>query len=303
MKTGNHLSQFGSESIEAYGLANIEALLGAVAWGTMGNPNDLGGLLLLVMAVFLSSKAYGLRLSRSALVLGYATTAVAIGIGFTALANARAFRLGVLLLIGMHLLDRLLTPGRSALRIPVMLLLGWAALAVALLRGGSVVRGMVEAGEGDAIRLELISEGLSSALLSGGIGRGLGAEKAMLDSGEIRTDFHNIVVTLFAELGLVVGMVFLSYLLALILSWAFATRSTWAMGHEASLARSSLAVALLIYGVDSSGVLESPIYWAFFAATAAVSGVSRVAGNSLPPLPSALRGQRSTFMQSPVPRS
>ena len=55
--TGHHIgTAFSTEITKVYGLANVEALLGPVAW-TMGNPNDLGGLLLIVTAIFLSAKA------------------------------------------------------------------------------------------------------------------------------------------------------------------------------------------------------------------------------------------------------
>lgn len=269
---GYHVSSgFGALYLEQWGLSSVEAVYGSVAWGTMGNPNDLSGFLLILTAVFLSVRAYGLQLRRGRLVLGFATTAVAIWIGLTALADSRAFRLGLVALIGMHLIDRLLTPSRTALRVPVTLLLGWAALALALLKGGSIIHGITDAGASDALRLKLVSEGLGAALLSGGFGRGLGAEKASLDAGEITTNLHNILATLLMEFGFLVAAAFVTYLLVLLLSWAFVTRSARAIGAEAALARATLAVALLIYGVTSSGVIESPVYWTFFAATALLS--------------------------------
>lgn len=245
-----------------------------MAWGTMGNPNDLGGLMLLVSAVFISARAYGLRMRRGSRVLGYATTAVAVWIGLTAMEDARAYRLGLVVLAAMHLIDRVVAPGRSALRVTAMLLLGWATLAVALTRGGYILEAILDKSGSDALRLRLFADGFSSALLSGGFGRGLGAEKAMIDSGEIPLNFHNVVAQLAAELGLVVTAAFLTYLFALVLGWAFVTRSARAIGREAALARATLAAALLIYGVTSSGVLESPVYWAFFAAMALLSAMA-----------------------------
>ena len=81
-----------------------------------------------------------------------------------------------------------------------------------------------------------------------------------------------MVVQLAAELGLVVAGAFLAYLVWLVISWAFVTRSARLIGRDAAIARATLAVALLIYGVTSSGVLESPHYWAFFAVTALLTG-------------------------------
>ena len=44
VRTGTHLTyQFGGTIFQDYGIRNIEALYGATAWGTLGNPNDLGG--------------------------------------------------------------------------------------------------------------------------------------------------------------------------------------------------------------------------------------------------------------------
>jgi len=154
--------------------------------------------------------------------------------------------------------------------------LGSATLAVALTRGGYILETILDKRGSDALRLTLIADGFSSALLSGGFGRGLGAEKAMIDSGEIPLNFHNVFAQLAAELGLVVSAAFLTYLFALVLGWAFVTRSARAIGREAALARATLAAALLIYGVTSSGVLESPVYWAFLAANALLTAVGEV---------------------------
>lgn len=265
LSTGNHLaSDFGALSTESYGVS-VQVLFGPVAWGSMGNPNDLGGVFLTITAVFLSHRAYGLRLSRLQVMLGYAATSVAAVIGFTSLNDARAFRLGLLAVVAMHALDWLISPRRSLLRTSIVLLFGWLAFALLLLSGGAVLSSLFNE------RSTLFSTGLKSAYLSGGFGRGLGAEKSMVDSGEIATNLHNIVASLANDLGLVVAAAFLSYLVFLVGSWAFVTRSAHSIGAEAALARAALAVTLLLYGSTSSGVLESPVYWAFFAATALLS--------------------------------
>lgn len=272
--TGWHLTaSFAADLVEQRGLGNVEELLGKVAWGSLGNPNDLGGYLLLTTAVFLSMGAFRIAMQRPVLVLGWGLLVVSVIVGATAMADARAYRLGLVVILSMHLFDRALTPGRTKLRVPTVLLLGVAGTVGLIWLGGALIQGAATIGASDTLRLGLIAQGLLAAIVSGGFGGGLGAEQSLIETGEIPTNYHNVVVQLASELGLVVAGAFLVYLIALVISWAFVTRSAQKLGREASIARATLAVALLVYGVTSSGVVDSPIYWAFFAATASLSAV------------------------------
>jgi hypothetical protein len=276
--TGWHVtSSFGSRLVAERGLENIEELVGRVAWGSLGNPNDLGGYLLLTTAVFLSMGAYAIVLRRPVRLLGWALLVVAVIVGTTALADARAYRLGLVVIVAMHLFDRVLAPTRTRLRVPMVLLLGVAGLLGLVWLGGALVERISAGGMSDALRLDLVSQGFLTALVSGGFGSGLGTEAALIDAGDLPLNYHNVVAQLVAELGLIVAGAFLAYLLWLIVSWAFATPSARAIGREAAIARGTVAVALLLYGATSSGVLESPDYWAFFTLTALITGPGRAA--------------------------
>lgn len=262
---GIHLqSGFGADEIATWNLPRIEVLTGPVAWGSLGNPNDLGGFLLFVLAVYFAKSAYGLQLRPWQSMVGYAVTATAVWVAWTSLEDARAFRLGLVIVVAMHLADRIWPPGRSAFRVPGILILLWLLVAFVATNGPRYV-----SGESDSLRFALVSDAFKSAYVSGGFGRGLGAENAMLDSGEIPINLHNIVATLANDLGYVVAAVFLVYLLGLIVSWVFVTRSASRLGGGAALARATLASSLLFYGATSSGVLESPTFWTFFVVTAA----------------------------------
>lgn len=277
--TGRHLSvAFGAEYVARFDLANIEQAIGATAWGSLGNPNDLAGFLLLATAIFLSMGAYGLALPKLGLVFGWGVLLLSAALGLAFMADARAYRLGVVAVLGMHITDRVLTPGRTAWRAPTLLLMGGLGVTLAAAVGGSEVQAILSASQSDTLRLVLIKQGFETSLVSGGFGRGLGTEQAMLDSGKISTNFHNIEAQLAAELGLIVAASFLIYLLAMVVSWAFVTRSARAAGTAGALARATLAVALLVYGVTSSGVLQSPAYWTFFALTALLTGMPRQPG-------------------------
>ena len=266
--TGYHVpSHFAAAYLEQWGISNVETVFGRVAWGTMGNPNDLGGFWLMSAALILCASAYGLRWSRGRMLMAWAVATVGIAIGLTCLDDARAFRLGLAVLVVMYLLDRLMHQG-GVLRVPVMLLIGCVGLAVSVVVGPSALERITRSGGSDAFRLDLLATGFRTMLLTGGFGRGIGTERAMIDSGEIPMNFHNVVIQLGAELGLVVAAVFLAYLLALLFSWALGSRSARVIGRGPALARATLAVSLLVYGATSSGVLESPHFWAFFVATA-----------------------------------
>lgn len=267
VRTGVHLSnQFGASYLDQWQLANVEVLFGSVAWGTLGNPNDLGGYFLLSIALLASSRAYGLVLARTPRLLMWAIVGGALAVGLTSLADARAFRVGMAIVVVLHVLDRVL-PLRGNLRVPLMMLLSSAVAASALWVAGPVVAAINYAGRSDPVRLGLISRGLSDSLRSGGFGLGVGAEKSLIESGQIPLNFHSVVVQLAAELGLIVAGIFLAYLAGLFISWTLVTRSAREIGREAALARATLATSLLIYGFTSSGVLESPYYWAFFSLT------------------------------------
>lgn len=274
--TGRHLSSFSASYLERWNLANIEQVLGATAWGSLGNPNDLGGFWLLTTAVFLSMGAYGIALRRSVLIMAWGILLLSAGIGLNYLVDARAYRLGLALIFAMIAFERILPPTRLTLRIPFMILLACAAIAAVGYLGLSSFAASVR--ESDVLRLSLISDGLASAVVTGGFGRGIGAERALIDSGQIPLNFHNVVIQLAAELGLIVAAAFLFYLLALVVGWAFVTRSSRAIGRKPAFARAALAVSLLVYGATSSGVLQSPLYWAFFALTALLAGVHQSAG-------------------------
>ena len=108
--------------------------------------------------------------------LGWGLFLVSVAVGLTFMADARAYRLGLAVVVAMHLFDRFLTPGRTIFRVPLSC--SWAAWAWSLPRGWLAPSSRRSPDpESDALRLELISEGFSSALLSGGFGRGLGTEK------------------------------------------------------------------------------------------------------------------------------
>lgn len=279
--TGRHLSLgFGADYVAQWNLTSIEQAVGAVAWGSLGNPNDLGGYLLLTTAVFLSMGAYGLSLRRPALWLGWGVLLLSAIVGMTALADARAYRLGLLAVLVMCMFDRVLTPGRTRLRVPAVVVVAGLGLALASAIVGPALQAISGAAASDALRLALVREGFTTTLASGGFGRGLGAEQSLIDSGIIPLNFHNVVIQLAAELGLVVAGAFLIYLVWLVISWAFVTRSARRMGHEASLARATLAVALIIYGITSSGVLEAPHFWGFFGVTAVLTGLSETVRDS-----------------------
>lgn len=277
VRSGVHLShQFGAIALEEWQLSGIESLIGSTAWGTLGNPNDLGGFWLMSLAVFLSAGAYGLRLRKLGMVAWWGLIALGVYLGFTALADARAFRLGVAILVGMRVLDRLVPP-RSVLRVPAVVFTVAMALVWLILRGPVLLESTLAASQSDSLRLQLIESGLTTALVTGGFGRGIGAEKAQIDTGELVVNYHNVVAQLAAELGLVLAAGFLLYLLGLLTGWALATKRARAIGDDAARARASLAVSLMVYGFTSSGVLESPQYWAFFALTAVLADRHRKA--------------------------
>lgn len=274
--TGQHLtSDFGAEKVAQWNLVSIEQAIGRVAWGSLGNPNDLAGYLLLTTAVFLSMGAYGIALRRPARLLGWGLLALSVAIALTSMADARAYRLGLAVVVAMHLLDFAWTPGRTPYRRPFVLLVVGIGVVLAVSMSGTVIQAISSTGQSVSLRLELISEGFSTALNSGGLGRGLGTEQSLIDTGEIPLNFHNVVVQLAAELGLVVAVAFVAYLVWLVICWAFVTRSARELGRKAAIAQATLASALLFYGATSSGVLESPDYWAFLAVTAVLAGVPR----------------------------
>jgi hypothetical protein len=284
VRTGSHLTyQFGGSAIQEYGIDNIEALYGATAWGTLGNPNDLGGFWLLSFAVLLSARAYGLQFGKATRLLAIACVAGVLTIGFTSLADARAFQLGVILIIAFHLVN-FLTPARGSLRGPIVLIFLTFGLAWAAVKGPVLLSGLQAVGSGDAVRLKLFESGMSVAFQTGGLGRGLGTEKEMIDSSELITNFHNIIVQLAAEVGVIIALAFTIYLFALVISWALLTRLARTLGSQRSLALATLATSLLIYGVTSSGVLFSSLYWSFFAVTVLLASAGDKVQAMAPPL-------------------
>lgn len=263
--TGFHVSnRFGAEYLTRWDLASVEIAFGSVAWGTMGNPNDLGGFLLLTLSIFLSASAWGVVMSPGWRLFGWVVAALAIFIGFTSLDDARAFRLGALLLLVLHLVDRLVPPRQVFLRAVAVLLLLGGGLAVAIAQGKLLLGSADHGGFLDEYRFSLLRKGVQVTVDTLGFGRGLGAEQAMINSGEIPLNFHNVTVKLAVELGLLVATAFTLYLVTTLLTWAFGSRGSAPDGSAAS-ARASLALALLLYGSTSSAVLDSPAYWTFFA--------------------------------------
>lgn len=126
----------------------------------------------------------------------------------------------------------------------------------------------------DMLRLELVAQALQESLNSFGFGRGLGAERALIESGAIPINFHNTFARLAAEVGLVIALAYVLYLLASIARWVFPGKAGADRGlADAAFARATVAVALLVWGVVSSGVLDSPAYWTVFAATAALMAI------------------------------
>jgi hypothetical protein len=274
IRTGFHLSHgFAASYIESYRLPNVEALVGPVAWGTLGNPNDLGGYFLLSISLLSSARAYGPAMGRVRLLLTSAVVCGAMAVGLTSLADARALRLGIAVLVAIHMLDRLLPPGGN-LRVSLMIMLVVFAVGAFALWGGGIAD-IVSGSQSDAARLALISEGLADSVGSAGFGLGLGAETALIDSGRLATNFHSVVAQLAAELGLIVAGLFVVYVVGLLVSWALVTRSARCIGREASLARAALAASLLIYGFAGSGVLGAPHYWGFFSLTVLVASDQR----------------------------
>jgi len=293
LTTGFHAStQFGAPFLAERNLERIEEVFGPVAIGTMGNPNDLGGLLLLTLAVFLNSGAYGLEIPTWARRLGWVFVTVSVVVGVTFLNDARGFRLGVLLLAAMQLADRWLVRPRLV-RIPALAVFTvvaffltllpireWISAVARLMTAGGSGAGTAAppelppiVGESDSLRLELLSRAFKLTVDSFGFGRGIGTERALLASGELRINFHNVVAQLAAEVGIVIAAAFLVYLLALLWRWAFVTRSAQRQPLS-TRAKAGLALGLLLYGITSSGVLESPVLWGFFGATALLSGLN-----------------------------
>ncbi len=221
VQTGFHLTQrFGATYLKQWGITNVEAVFGSIAWGTVGNPNDLGGYFLLSMTLFVSARAYGLVLTRAQKLSMWMTVFGALAVGLTSLADARSFRLGVAIVVALHILDRALPAGGSLRASSVMIVLACGVAGYARwASGGSGISALITASEnGD--RLTLISSGLSESLRTGGLGLGVGAQKALIDSRQLPTNFHNAAVELAAELGVVVGGLFLVYLVWLLVSWA-----------------------------------------------------------------------------------
>jgi hypothetical protein len=92
----------------------------------------------------------------------------------------------------------------------------------------------------------------------------------LIEEGEIRTNFHNAVMLLAVELGLVVALLAAGYLLFLVVSWAFQSPSARRAGLEASRAAATLAMVLVVISITSSGVLMSPLFWTMVAVTALI---------------------------------
>jgi hypothetical protein len=102
---------------------------------------------------------------------------------------------------------------------------------------------------------------------SGGIGRGIGFEYLLIETGEIPTNLHNTVLAVAVELGLVPALLLGGYLVGTVLSWSFQGQVAREEGPQASLARASVALALLLAVVVSSSVLFSPLFWSMLALT------------------------------------
>jgi hypothetical protein len=273
--TGFHVSTtFGASYLQEWNLDRIEDILGPIAIGTMGNPNDLGALFLLTISVLLSAEAFGLRLSIRTQWIAWLLATSAIVIGFTSLNDARGFQLGVLMLCGLHVLDRLRPQSRFRC------LVGIAAIGVVLvlrllyawIRGGAPLA----IGTSDSLRLNLLAQALQTTVESHGFGRGLGTEAALLETGALPINFHNVVAQLAAEAGIVIAGAYLLYLLSLLWRWLAVGRVAPFPDERVRLARASIAVGILIYGATSSGVLDSPLHWAFFVTPTLLAGVRPV---------------------------
>lgn len=283
---GFHVSsQFAAGYLQEHGIPSLEAVYGPVAFGTLGNPNDWGGFMLTVLAVLLAPKAYGLQLGRAAQAAAWCLAALGILIGLRALNDARGFRLGAALILGMYLIHRLRLVWAArvvGLILPGALSLYWSLAGFAFnLKGLPWLDGSSEQPGGvspypplvtssDRLRLELIGKSVQVALRSYGFGQGVGTESALIDSGEIPLNFHNVVAQLLAELGAVVALAFLGYLLVAFTRWAFAPGRGTTADSGAAFAKAGLAVALLLWGATASGVLDSPAYWTLFAVTALI---------------------------------
>jgi len=266
LRTGQHLSrEFGSSAVSQWSLVRIEDLTGPVAWGTLGNPNDLGGFFLLAIAVVPALGTHGVKLGRlSRLVLGITLVFAAV-IGLTELQDARAFRLGLLALGVIHLLDRVI-PREPVLRAASVFIS--IAGVILLLRGVGSLRQMqaVSWSQSDDLRLELAITVLGLALRSGGVGMGIGAESSLIKAGQIPTNFHNFTLQIAVELGFVVAGMLLLYVARPLVRWAMGHGLGDGVGGRAvARDRAGLAVALLAGGVAPSGVIETSHYWAFMA--------------------------------------
>lgn len=273
-----HLTyRFGQGTVEAAGQSRYEDIYGPIAYGSMGNPNDFGAFLTVGLAVFLAAGAYGIVLSRRQRIVGWIVVAAGVWVGFNYLANARGFQLVVLAFAAMYAVDRLAQRYGAVVRVVVLAALGLLAVVVfALLFIVPLVNGswtQSQDSSSDMLRLELVAQALQESLNSFGFGRGLGAEQVLIESGAISLNFHNTFARLAAEVGLVIAVAYVLYLLALIAKWAFPGKPSADRGPECRLARASAAVALLVWGVVVSGVLDSPAYWTVFAATAAVAAI------------------------------
>lgn len=266
LRTGRHLSsQFGSSSVSEWSLARIEDLTGSVAWGTLGNPNNLGGYFLLAIALVLTLGAHGAQLGHLSRLALASTLALAAVIGLTGLEDARGFKLGLLALGLIHLVDRTI-PREPMLRAATLVISAAGAL---LMLNRTVSLRQVQAlswGQSDDVRLELADKGLRLALRNGGMGMGIGAESSLIEAGQIPTNFHNLTVRTAVELGFVVAAILLWYVLRPVTQWALGQRLGEGLRNRAiSRDRAILTVALLVSGIVSSSVINDSYYWAFLA--------------------------------------
>lgn len=265
--TDNHLAS------PTFGVASAESGVfltsnGQVAWGTLGNPNDLGGFLLLVALLWINRSAATLGVHGLLRIGGYLLVAAIVLIGLTSLQDARAFRFGLLALLLMWGFDRLVPMGRGPTRRSLGLLIAMAMAAVTLVVLTSLT--VDRFGPSDALRIQLIGRGLFEGLSNAGFGRGVGSASYLVESGELPTNLHNVFAQLSMEFGLPIAMAFSLLLVRWVLAWLLETQSGMAIGQDRARLRAGIAVTLAVYGATSSGVLESPVYWLGFATAVAI---------------------------------
>lgn len=277
IRSGSHLTYtFDTQTIWNSQLSYAD-IYGSIAWGTLGNPNELAGFLLFAIALLIGTRL-SVGINQGAWLASLPVIGLAVVIGWTSAADARGFRMGVCGLGLIVLLDwirrRARSSGLAATISPlavVIALVVWLTLRPDLLGNSSGNAGS------DELRVRLLKAGLSNGLDNMGLGNGLGSEAVLIESGQLETNLHNVFAAAANDLGIFAMSALLVYLSLPLLAWLFDARG--ASARRPILLRCLVAWALLIQGFVASSVLLSPWYWVGIAVLAMAHGF----GGSLSP--------------------